>query len=150
MPAYLIQFSESLPICSDRRRRSEADSVLHDEVRFILMQELRDPKHYLSVLQSIAFEDARMQVILFRGQELERGPVSKILLVLQEPRLIERRIPSRSNRKEAESEFIGFRIVSFVSGSVLLNPRNRLVEGGERKASQEEAPHLDKFHRPDL
>jgi AAA+ ATPase superfamily predicted ATPase len=100
VPAYLMQFSDHVSVARNIKRQVlHPTAFLYDEVRFILMEELRDPKLYLSILQSIAFGNTRLNDIVQRTG-IERGPVSKYLSVLQELRLIEREIPVTERHPE--------------------------------------------------
>jgi len=148
VPAYLIQFSDRLSIRQNIERQIlKPTAFLHDEVRFILMEELRDPKHYLSVLQSIAFGNTRMNDIVQRTG-IERGPVSKYLSVLQDLRLIERETPVTEKHPEKSRKGIYRLSDNFFRFwfRFVLPYKSRLVEGGERKVMEEEIlPHLDNF-----
>jgi AAA+ ATPase superfamily predicted ATPase len=148
VPAYLIQFSDKLSIRQNIERQIlKPTAFLHDEVRFILMEELRDPKHYLSVLQAIAFGNTCMNDIVQRTG-IERGPVSKYLSVLQDLRLIEREIPATEKHPEKSRRGIYRLSDNFFRFwfRFILPYKSRLVEGGERKVMEEEIlPHLDNF-----
>jgi hypothetical protein len=111
------------------------------------MEELRDPKHYLSVLQSIAFGNTRMNDIVQRTG-IERGPVSKYLSVLQDLRLIERETPVTEKHPEKSRKGIYRLSDNFFRFwfRFVLPYKSRLVEGGERKITEDEIlPHLDNF-----
>lgn len=148
VPAYLIQFSDKLSIRQNIERHIlKPTAILHDEVRFILMEELRDPKHYLSVLQSIAFGNTRMNDIVQRTG-IERGPVSKYLSVLQDLRLIERETPVTEKHPEKSRKGIYRLSDNFFRFwfRFILPYKSRLIEGEERKIMEEEIlPHLDNF-----
>ncbi len=148
VPAYLIQFSDKLSIRQNIEKQIlKPTAFLHDEVRFILMEELRDPKHYLSILQSIAFGNTRMNDIVQRAG-IDRGPVSKYLSVLQDLRLIERETPVTEKHPEKSRKGIYRLSDNFFRFwfRFVLSYKSRLVEGGERKVIEEEIlPHLDNF-----
>lgn len=148
VPAYLIQFTDKFSIRQNIEKQIlKPTAFLHDEVRFILMEELRDPKHYLSVLQSIAFGNIRMNDIVQRTG-IERGPVSKYLSVLQDLRLIERETPVTEKRPEKSRKGIYRLSDNFFRFwfRFVLPYKSRLVEGGERKIMEEGIlPHLDNF-----
>jgi AAA+ ATPase superfamily predicted ATPase len=148
VPAYLIQFTDRHSIRQNIEKQIlKPTAFLHDEVRFILMEELRDPKHYLSVLQSIAFGNTRMNDIVQRTG-IERGPVSKYLSVLQDLRLIERETPITEKYPEKSRKGIYRLSDNFFRFwfRFILPYKSRLVEGGERKIMEEEIlPHLDNF-----
>jgi len=148
VPAYLIQFSDKVSIRQNIEKQIlKPTAFLHDEVRFILMEELRDPKHYLSILQSIAFGNTRMNDIVQRTG-IERGPVSKYLSVLQDLRLIERETPVTEKHPEKSRRGIYRLSDNFFRFwfRFVLPFKSRLVEGGERKVTEGEIfPHLDNF-----
>jgi AAA+ ATPase superfamily predicted ATPase len=148
VPAYLIQFSDKVSIRQNIEKQIlKPTAFLHDEVRFILMEELRDPKHYLSILQSIAFGNTRMNDIVQRTG-LERGPVSKYLSVLQDLRLIERETPVTEKHPEKSRKGIYRLSDNFFRFwfRFVLPYKSRLVEGGERKVTEGEIfPHLENF-----
>jgi AAA+ ATPase superfamily predicted ATPase len=148
VPAYLIQFSDKLSIRQNIEKQIlKPTAFLYDEVRFILMEELRDPKHYLSILESIAFGNTRMNDIVQRTG-IERGPVSKYLSVLQDLRLIERETPVTEEHPEKSRRGIYRLSDNFFRFwfRFILPYKSRLVEGGERRVLEEEIlPHLDNF-----
>jgi AAA+ ATPase superfamily predicted ATPase len=148
VPAYLVQFSDKVSIRQNIEKQIlKPTAFLHDEVRFILMEELRDPKHYLSILQSVAFGNTRMNDIVQRTG-IERGPVSKYLSVLQDLRLIERETPVTEKHPEKSRRGIYRLSDNFFRFwfRFVLPFKSRLVEGGERKVTEDEIfPHLDNF-----
>ncbi len=148
VPAYLIQFSDKLSIRQNIEKQIlKPTAFLHDEVRFILMEELRDPKHYLSILQSIAFGNTRMNDIVQRTG-IERGPVSKYLSVLQDLRLIEREIPVTEKHPEKSRKGIYRLSDNFFRFwfRFVLPYKSPLVEDVEGKVMEKEIlPHLDNF-----
>jgi hypothetical protein len=93
VPAYLNQFSDAASLEGNIETAVlGATAPLREEVRFVLTEELRDPKRYLSVLEAISFGHTRLNEIAQRTA-LDRGPASKYLAVLQELRLVEREVP---------------------------------------------------------
>jgi AAA+ ATPase superfamily predicted ATPase len=148
VPAYLIQFSDKLSLAQNIEKQIlNPTAFLYDEVRFILMEELRDPKLYLSILQSIAFGNTRLNDIVQRTG-IERGPVSKYLSVLQDLRLIEREIPATEKHPEKSRKGIYRLSDNFFRFwfRFVLPQRSRLVESGGRRIMEREIlPHLDNF-----
>jgi AAA+ ATPase superfamily predicted ATPase len=148
VPAYLLQFSDRLSLTQNIEKQIlNPNAFLHDEVRFILMEELRDPKLYLSILQSIALGNTRMNDIVQRTG-IERGPVSKYLSVLQDLRLIERETPATERHPEKSRRGIYRLSDNFFRFwfRFVLPHRSRLVEtGGQRIMEREILPHLDNF-----
>jgi len=95
MPAYLQQFADIEDLWDGVARRIlRKGAFLHDEVPFLLMQELRDPRLYLSVLAALAEGRTRIGEIAQRA--LGPGTSSQAsfyLKTLQDLRLVERRVP---------------------------------------------------------
>lgn len=148
VPAYLMQFSDHVSVARNIERQILSPTAfLYDEVRFILMEELRDPKLYLSILQSIALGNTRLNDIVQRTG-IERGPVSKYLSVLQELRLIEREIPVTERHPEKSRKGIYRLSDNFFRFwfRFVLPYRSRLTAGGERRVMDREIlPQLDNF-----
>ena len=148
VPAYLIQFSGKRSLAQNIEKEIlTTTAFLYDEVRFILMEELRDPKHYLSILQSIAFGNTRLNDIVQRTG-IERGPASKYLSVLQELRLIDRETPVTEKHPEKSRKGIYRLSDNFFRFwfRFVLPYKSRLVEGGSRKLLEQEIlPNLDNF-----
>lgn len=65
-------------------------SFLYDEVRFILQQELREPRNYFAILQAIAAGKTRLNEI---KQATEIEGANAYLDTLQQLHLVERRVP---------------------------------------------------------
>ena len=92
IPAYLVQFTDAVSLETNLQTAVLGPTApLREEVRFILTEELRNPKQYLSVLEAISFGRARLNEIV-QHTTLDRGPVSKYLAVLQELRIVEREV----------------------------------------------------------
>lgn len=72
-------------------------SFLYDEVRFILQQELREPRNYFAILQAVAFGKTRLNEI-----KLTTGidGANAYLDTLQQLHLIERIIPVTENKPQ--------------------------------------------------
>lgn len=68
----------------------ERGSTLYDEVRFVLQQELREPRNYFAVLQAIASGNTRQNEI---KQASGLDNITSYLDTLQQLHLIERTVP---------------------------------------------------------
>ncbi|HXK59331.1 MAG TPA: ATP-binding protein [Acidobacteriota bacterium] len=68
----------------------ERGSLLYDEVRFVLQQELREPRNYFAVLQAIAAGKTRQNEI---KQASGLDSINPYLETLQDLHLIERTVP---------------------------------------------------------
>ena len=141
VPAYLLQFDPS----KDGRTNVEErvfppESYLHREPRLLLLQELRQPATYFSVLTAIAGGTTRFNEISQRSG-LTPNTLGKYLGVLQELRLVRRELPAtearptrrRSQYRIADPFFaFWFRFVAPWAGSLEAAhtevPRRRLFE----------------------
>lgn len=72
------------------------DRFLHNEVRFLLMQELRTPQNYFAIMRAISRGKVKINEIV-QSTQLDRGIVGKYLNNLIELRIIERRVPANEN-----------------------------------------------------
>lgn len=93
VPAYLDQVNPNLKIFKNIEKSILAyDRFLFDEVRFLLMQELREPRHYLLILRGIASGRTTINELV-QFSELKRDFVGKYLDILQTLRLVHKNIP---------------------------------------------------------
>jgi uncharacterized protein len=90
-PAYLQTLQESSSLAQNIHDGIlTRGSFLYDEVRFILQQELREPRNYFAILQAIAAGKTRLNEIKLATQ-IEGA--TAYLDTLQQLHLIERRVP---------------------------------------------------------
>jgi AAA+ ATPase superfamily predicted ATPase len=93
MPAYLLQFDgEKSTIANIKEKIFPTTEYLHNEVEFILKEELREPKNYLSILKSIAWGKAKFSEIT-NETAIDKNSLSKYLGTLEKLSLIEREVP---------------------------------------------------------
>jgi AAA+ ATPase superfamily predicted ATPase len=113
MPRYLSALGEGDlrdVICE---KVLDPNAALWDEARTILDQELREPKVYFSILQTLSSGDKEFGEIV-DALRADRKVVSKYLSVLEEMRIIERRLPvnadpsSRSGHWHLRDPFFRF------------------------------------------
>jgi len=90
-PAYLQTINPSMPLEENILEGIlERGSILYDEVRFILQQELREPRNYFAVMQAIASGNTRQNEIkLASGLD----NIAPYLETLRELHLVERAVP---------------------------------------------------------
>ena len=90
-PAYLHALPASQPLLQNVTRQVlTRGTFLYDEVRFLLQQELREPRNYFAILEAIASGRTRLNQI---RQATGLEGVSSYLDTLQGLRLIERVVP---------------------------------------------------------
>lgn len=102
MPYYLRIFSDEKTIFQNIRDHilDPLSGELFSEPRLLLMEELREPRNYFSILRAIANGNTRLNEI---AQASGVGPVntvSRYLDLLQEMRLVTRRVPATESQPE--------------------------------------------------
>jgi len=93
-PAYLQRFSDKRTI--EKNVKDEIlskNAFLYSEPRFLLMEELREPSIYFSILKAIAFGKTRLNEIVQETGIGDRHKVNKYLSVLRELHIIKRKVP---------------------------------------------------------
>jgi len=93
-PAYLQRFKENKTI--EQNVKDEIlnkNGFLFSEPRFLLIEELREPATYFSILKSIAFGRTRLNEIVQETGISDRHKVNKYLSVLRELGIVKREIP---------------------------------------------------------
>jgi hypothetical protein len=90
---YWSQFdAQSSLLANIEQRILNPASYLYQEPLFLLREELQEPRNYFAILQAIAQGRTRLnEVVQITG--MERGPASRYLAILQDLRLVERRVP---------------------------------------------------------
>jgi len=115
VPAYLLQLNPSRNAMKNIEERVfTAISYLHREPRFLLLQEVREPATYFSVITAMAAGATRFNDIAQRSG-LTATALGKYLGVLQELRLVRRMLPAtearearRNSRYEIADQFFAF------------------------------------------
>jgi len=93
-PAYLQRFSDKRTM--EQNVKDEIlskNAFLYSEPRFLLMEELREPSIYFSILKAIAFGKTRLNEIVQETGIDDRHKVNKYLSVLRELHIIRRKVP---------------------------------------------------------
>lgn len=93
-PAYLQRFSDAKPFAQNIAEQIlNKNAALYSEPRFLLMEELREPSLYFSILKAIAFGKTKLNEIVQETGMTDRHTVNKYLAVLQELYMIRREVP---------------------------------------------------------
>ncbi|HWQ96414.1 MAG TPA: ATP-binding protein [Candidatus Methylomirabilis sp.] len=92
-PAYITEVESSKDIVENIKEKFlRMDSFVYQDVRFVLMEELEEPRYYFSILEAIASGNVSFgEIINYTG--LERSLVGKYINVLIELDLIRRELP---------------------------------------------------------
>lgn len=97
MPAYLLQLDSKLSLKDNIKNKILSKTeFLHNEIEFILKEELREPKNYLSILKAISFGKCKFGEIV-NETGLEKNVINKYLSTLEQLQLIEREVPVTEN-----------------------------------------------------
>lgn len=117
VPEYLLKFEKDKCLFDNIERRIlSKGEFLYDEVRFLLTEELREPKNYFAILKTIAFGNMKLNEIYQHSGLSSRNVASKYLDVLQDLRIVEKKIPiteekphkSRKGMYQISDNFVRF------------------------------------------
>lgn len=93
IPAYLLQFDPSINLQSNIEKKVFPKSeFLHNEVEFILKEELREPRNYLAILKAISWGKSKFGEIA-NETGLQKNILTKYLTILERLQLIEKDTP---------------------------------------------------------
>lgn len=98
MPRYLDELSGGNVRAAVCKKVLDRNGVLWDEARTILEQELREPKVYFALLSALATGDKELGEITNRAR-LSSSQASKYLAVLEDMRIVRRRLPVLAPRE---------------------------------------------------
>jgi uncharacterized protein len=102
MPYYLTAFNPQLNLFGNIRQHilDNRTGTLFNEPRLLLMEELREPRNYFSILRAIAQGRTRLNEIAQAAGVGEVTSVARYLDILQQMRLITRRVPATESQPE--------------------------------------------------
>lgn len=102
MPYYLRTFTDQLDLFTNIRQQilNFQTGTLFSEPRLLLMEELREPRNYFSILRAIAQGRTRLNEIVQASGVGEVNSVSRYLDILQQMHLITRRVPATEGQPE--------------------------------------------------
>jgi hypothetical protein len=100
MPYYLTSFSDRQNLLTNIRQHilDARSGELYSEPRLLLMEELREPRNYFSLLRSIAQGNSRLNEIAQASGVGSAHTVARYLDILQQMRLITRRVPATESQ----------------------------------------------------
>ena len=145
-PAYLRAAAEATaPLDLIRQQILTRGTFLYDEARFVLQQELRDPRHYFAVLEAIAAGHTRLNEI---KQATGLDNITSYLDTLQNLRLIERRVPVTDDQPhKSRRGLYRLRDPFFRFWFRFVHPNRSTLEQGQALAvaQQRVEPQLESF-----
>ncbi len=102
MPYYLRTFSEKLDIFANISAHilNARSAELFREPHLLLMEELREPRNYFSILRAIAQGNTRLNEIAQASGVGAASTVSRYLDILQQMHLVTRRVPATEAKPE--------------------------------------------------
>jgi len=102
MPYYLRTFSDHHDLFVNIRKHilDTQSGELFNEPRLLLMEELREPRNYFSILRAIAQGHTRLNEITQASGVGAVNAVSRYLDILQQMRLVTRRVPATEAQPE--------------------------------------------------
>ncbi len=107
MPYYLDAFDQSKGIFTNIRTHIlDPKGRLHHEPRLVLMEELREPRNYFSILKAIAQGKTRLNEIASGAGVGNASATARYLDILQRMHLIERKVPATDSRPEKSKKGI--------------------------------------------
>jgi len=145
-PAYLGALSASNSLLGSVQEKAlTRGAFLYDEPRFLLQQELREPRNYFAILEAIAAGRTRLNGI---KQATGLEGLSAYLKTLQDLRLVERVVPVTENKPHKSRRGIyRLRDNFFRFWFRFVHPNRTLLEQGGSQVVLDRliAPHLDAF-----
>ena len=150
MPYYLRMFSDQQDVFANIRQHilDAKSAELFTEPRLLLMEELREPRNYFSILRAIAQGNTRLNEIAQVSGVGAANTISRYLDILQQLRLVTRRVPATESQPEKskrglyqiDDHFLRFwfRYVQPNQGSLDLGLTDAILE-------QRVRPDLDHF-----
>ncbi len=115
-PAYLLKLKDARNLQDALRQYVfKPIELLFEEVEFILKEELREPRQYMSILRAISFGCRKFGEIV-NETGFEKGSLHKYLFTLEDLHLIEKEVPvteknpekSRRGLYQIQDQFVKF------------------------------------------
>jgi uncharacterized protein len=101
MPYYLTAFSDRADIFANIRAHIlDSQGTLRREPQLLLMEELREPRNYFSVLRAIAQGATRLNEISLAARIGEVTTTARYLDILQDLRVVTRSVPTTESRPD--------------------------------------------------
>lgn len=101
MPYYLRTFSDAMDIFANIRAHIlDVKGPLYNEPQLLLMEELREPRNYFSILRAVAQGKTRLNEIAQSAGVGDGRTTARYLAILQEMRVVRRIVPASESRPE--------------------------------------------------
>ncbi len=100
MPAYILQLNQTSSLRANIKEKIfQKTEFLYNEIEFILKEELREPRNYLSILRAISFGKRKFGEIV-NDTGLKKNILTKYLKVLEQLQLIQKETPVTEKNPE--------------------------------------------------
>ena len=101
MPYYLTAFSDQVDLLVNIRAHVlDGQGMLRHEPQLLLMEELREPRNYFSILRAIAQGSTRLNEISQAARVGDATTTARYLDILQGLRVVVRHVPATDSRPE--------------------------------------------------
>ena len=101
MPYYLVAFSDEVDVFANIRSQIlDNHGTLRREPQFLLMEELREPRNYFSILRAIAQGATRLNEISQAARVGDAATTARYLDILQDLRVVGRIVSATETRPE--------------------------------------------------
>lgn len=111
MPYYLTIFSDQADIFANIHAHVlDSQGTLRREPQLLLMEELREPRNYFSILRAIAQGSTRLNEISQAARVGDAPTTARYLDILQDMRVVSRSVPATESRPEKSKRGL-YRIV---------------------------------------
>lgn len=150
-PAYLVEYDRRKTLWNNIREKIlSPERSLYRDAEFVLRQEVREPRAYFSILESIAQGNTRIGGIL-NHTGLDKGLVAKYIGVLSDLHLVERQVPV-TEKSPAKSRKGIYRLSDhfFRFWFRFVYPHLQAIEEGRQEwlVDQVIQPRMDEFVGP--
>jgi len=150
VPAYLLQFDDRQPLeVNIAERILTPGTVLFDEPRFLLLEELRDPGRYFAILEAIATGRTRLNEIA-QAVGVAPASLSFYLGTLRDLGLVERAVPATERQPDRSKQGLHRLLDPFLRFWFrYVYPNRSLLERGEMpQVRRQVMDQLDQFTGP--
>ena len=107
MPYYLSAFTDQVDIFTNIRKQIlDTQGLLYAEPRLLLLEELREPRNYFSILRAIAQGNTRLNEIAQKAGVGDSPVTARYLDILQQMRLVYRSVPATESQPEKSKKGI--------------------------------------------
>ena len=101
MPYYLSAFTDEVDIFTNIRKQIlDIHGLLYSEPHLLLLEELREPRNYFSILRAIAQGSTRLNEIAQKAGVGDKPTTARYLDILQQMRLVYRSVPATESQPE--------------------------------------------------